>query len=408
MALALAGCGGPRPSSTIAPGSSDLAFDLYRKLRDREANFVFSPFSISTALAMLHAGARGQTAEEIARAAHFKDADSGVSAAFGQVTADMERDAQTVKERYRDDPRYTFGIANALWFQKDLPLHSDFKTLLADRYRASLNPINFTNPEQARRQINAWIDEHTQHKIKEIVPAGKPDRSAGIWVTNALYLQATWLEGFREEDTQPEDFWVTPAKAVKLPMMHQTVAHGVAEYAESDDCQLLLLPCTAFSRLALAVVLPRKRDGLADLERSMTESRLESLIASAWTPAVQLSLPRFTVESNFEMKTILEALGIHQAFREHADFSGVTDSRPLWLSAIFHKGFLAVNEKGIEAAAAAGGEGPLDGHENLVTFRADHPFMFMILHYRAPKSMKFVKGAGQIFFLGRFLKPPAR
>jgi serpin B len=213
------------------------------------------------------------------------------------------------------------------------------------------------------------------------------------------------LEGFREQDTRPEDFWTAPGQAVKVPMMHQTVANSVAEYAESDDCQLLVLPCTAFSRLALAVVLPKKRDKLADLERSMTEARLKSLIASAWTPAVQLSLPRFTIQSDLEMKPILEALGIHRAFQEQADFSGVSDRRPLWLSAVFHKGFVAVNEKGIEAAAAAGGEGPLDGHENLVTFRADHPFIFMILHYKAPKSMKYAKGTGQLFFLGRFVEP---
>jgi serpin B len=250
------------------------------------------------------------------------------------------------------------------------------------------------------------VDEHTHNKIKEIVPPGKPDRLAGFWLTNALYVAATWLEGFREEDTQQEDFWATPGMAVKVPMMHQTVAHGVAEYAESDDCQLLVLPCTGFSRLALAVVLPKKRDGLAGLERSMTESRLKSLIASASTWTVEISLPRFTIESDLDMNSILEALGIHQAFEKQADFSGVSDRRPLWLSAVFHKGFVAVNEKGIEAAATAGGEGPLDGHESLVTFRADHPFVFMVLHYRAPKSMKFTKGAGQIFFLGRFVAPP--
>jgi len=395
LIVVTAGCNSPPRGSPVAPGSNELAFDIYGKLRDREANFVFSPYSISTGLAMLYAGARGRTADEIAQAGRFTLSARRLHSAFGDSLRDLQADVRAVRASHGT---YDMLVANALWLKKDCLFESDFKAAVSEQYQGAPKSVDFAKADQARQQINGWVEEHTEHKIADLVTASQLDSLTCMLLTNAIYMRATWGVNFDEKETRPQDFWPPSGQAVTVPMMHRMVSEGdLARYADSDDCQVLLLPCIGRSGLVFVVILPKKRDGLADLERSLTYSRVEKLLSEFRNPEIDLSLPRFKVQSQLDLKPVLTALGIELAFKKTADFSGISDCQPLWVSAASHKAFLDVNERGIEAAAASGFEGTNDGidESKRVTFKADHPFMFLIRHRKS----------GQIFFMGRLADP---
>ena len=373
---------------TLVRGNTEFALDLYQKLRTAEGNLFFSPYSISTALAMTYAGARGNTEAQMAKALHFTLDQKQLHPAF----AFLEARLKTVQEK----GHIQLKVANRLWPQVGYPFLEEFLALTKKYYGVLITPVDYRDPEAAREIINAWVEEKTQGKIKELIPPGILDHLTRLVLTNAIYFKGNWASRFDKTLTANAPFWVTPAEAVEVPMMAQK---GEFRYAENDKLQILELPYVG-DDLSLIVLLPKKVDGLTELEDTLTVETLREWTASLWKREVQVFLPRFRLGCRYRLKDTLKAMGMTDAFDESkADFSGM-DGRVHWLYIfkVFHNAFIDVNEEGAEAAAATAviiKARSMRVPTPPVTFRADHPFVFLIRE----------NSTGSILFLGRVVNP---
>jgi serpin B len=374
--------------SAIVEATNQFALDLYQQLRSEEGNLFYSPSSISTALAMTSAGAVGETKAEMNRTLHFQMPND-------QLHAEMR--ALQAFWRTSDRKGIRLNLANRLWGQQRYEFLPEFLRVTRDSYGAELGRLNFANSDEARQTINTWIEEQTQGKITDLIPAGTISTDTRLVLTNAVYFHGIWAAPFDKQRTQDEDFYLTAADKIKVPLMHRW---DEFRYAAVDDLQVLELPYGDGS-LAMVVLLPKKVDGLADLEAKLTVKNLQRWMASVQhEDEVKVYLPKFKTTSQFEMSRTLRAMGMPSAFDANAaDFSGMTGGRDLFISAVIHKAFVDVNEEGTEAAAATGvimetTSAPLQPQEPRV-FRADHPFVFMIRD----------KGNAAILFMGRMTNP---
>jgi serine protease inhibitor len=390
VAVALAGAAAePKADRTaLVAGNNDFAFDLYGKLAAQEGNLFLSPYSISTALGLADAGARGATAEEMAKALHFTLEPQRLNAAFGDLQKELNGDSK--------NRRFQLNVANALWGQKGYGFLPEYVQLARDDYGAAVKEVDFQgNAEKARQTINGWVEEQTQDKIKELLQPGVIMPDTRLVLTNAIYFKAAWLHPFNEKQTKKEDFRLPgDKKAGDVPLMHQNEDYA---YYEDDALQMVTLPYEG-GELSMVVLLPKKVDGLPDLEKSLSAAKLAEWQGKAKTYDVDLILPKFKVTAEFGLKPALEGLGMKKAFTPGADFSGISKSEKLMISAVIHKAYVDVNEKGTEAAAATAvvfAPTAIPPVRQKATFRADHPFVFAIRH----------NATGSILFLGRVVNP---
>jgi serpin B len=372
----------------LVKGNTAFALDLYRQLRTARGNLFFSPYSISTALAMTYNGARGQTAKEMARALHFPGDRNAMNPAFTNLIRTMQSGG-----KHRG---YQLLTANALWGQKSYAFEKEFLDGTRKYYWAGLKEVDFRDaPEEARREINRWVEEQTRDHIKDLIGQGVLTGETRLVLTNAIYFKGKWANEFRKAVTTDEKFWLTKAKKVSPPMMHQ---QHKFRYAERNDVQVLELPYKG-EDVSLVIVLPRAKDGLAALERALSPAQLSRWLDGLAPATVSVTLPRFKMTAAFRLEEQLAALGMKQAFKMEADFSGMEPQKELFLSAVIHKAFVEVNEEGTEAAAATGvvveAKSEKRVEDEVHSFRADHPFLFMIRENRS----------GSILFLGRLSDP---
>lgn len=373
---------------TLVEGNTAFALQLYGTLRSAEGNLALSPYSISSALAMTYAGARGQTARQMEQTLHFDQKQTDLHALFGRLDSALKT-AQGSKE---------LNIANSLWPQEKYPFREEFLSLLRKNYGATVTPLHYEREtERARVTINQWVDDKTQHKIAEIIGPRVLNDLTRMVLVNAIYFKGTWATPFPEFATQPDRFFTKPDTTVTVPFMHK---RGRFSYGENDQLQLIAMPY-AGGQLKMIILLPRSRDGIGQLEKSLTAANL-----SAWTSGMQdqqvdVALPKFKMSSGFNLAKTLAALGMKDAFdMDRADFSGM-DGKSHWLyiSAVLHKAYVDVNEKGTEAAAATAvvmmARGMAPPAEPPRVFRADHPFLFLIRD----------STTGSILFMGRVSQP---
>ena len=389
--------GGARPSGregrrpddkpAVAQGSNAFAVDLYGVLREAKGNIFFSPYSISTALAMTWAGARENTAAQMAKVLHVDLPPERLHRAFSALIAEINK---------AGGEGCQLSVANALWGQNGYGFLDGFLKLLRQHYAAELTEVDFVRAtEAARKAINDWVAQQTNDKIKDLIQPGVLDALTRLVLTNAVYFKGDWADPFDKEATADGPFWLSADKSVEVPMMNQT---GDFAYAESDQCQVLELPY-AGDALSTVVVLPRARDGLARLEAELTEQKLADWLARPRRRKVVVTIPRFKLTSQFGLVPTLKKLGMTDAFSvPPADFSGMNGRLDLFISAVIHKAYVDVNEEGTEAAAATAVVVMLGGvppREERTVFRADHPFIFLIRH----------NPSGSILFIGRLANP---
>jgi serpin B len=376
--------------SEIVEDSNQFALDLYQRLRSKEGNLFFSPSSISTALAMTYAGAAGETEAEMAKTLHY------------QMSKKRLHEAMNALQAFWKTPDKKTGIrlnqANRLWGQESNEFLPEFMAVTRDQYGAELARLNFAQSEAARETINRWVEEQTQDKIIDLIPAGAISSDTKLVLTNAVYFHGIWADPFKKKVTKDEDFYIAATDKIKVPMMHRS---DEFRYGTSDDLQILELPY-GNGTISMVVLLPRKIDGLADLEEKLTFRNLRIWTAGVHNEhKVQVYLPRFKTTSQFELSGMLRAMGMESAFDANtADFSGMTGAKDLFISAVIHKAFVDVNEEGTEAAAATGvimapTAAVIDEPKEPPVFRADHPFLFMIRDNRSQA----------ILFLGRIMNP---
>jgi len=388
---------------TIVEGNNKFSLALYAKLREREGNLFFSPYSISTALAMTYAGARGQTEAQMAEVLHFpiiispgKELSSTIvpdrqqfASAFGKIVKDLN--ARGKKGSYE------LTVANALWGQKGYGFLEEFLQLLKTNYDGQLNEVDFvTATEAARNTINSWVEKKTNNKIKNLIGPGVLDAMTRLVLTNAIYFKGNWQSQFKEDRTRPAPFTLLNGDKVEVPMMNQTAEFG---YMETEDLQGLELPYVD-KELSMIILLPKKIDGLSEFERTFTLENISQWLGKLGKREVIVSIPKFKMTSQFSLASVLKSMGMTDAFSpEKADFSGMNGKTDLFISAVIHKAYVDVNEEGTEAAAATGVTMRLTsvGPSQIPVFQADHPFLFLI---RDNKTRS-------ILFIGRVTNPKA-
>lgn len=371
----------------LAKGNNQFALDLYTKLKNAPGNLFVSPYSVSTALAMTYAGARGQTEKNMAATLHFDLSPEQLHPAFASLMHGIQKDVSEGGNQ--------LNIANALWAQMGEKYLESFLELTRRYYGAGFREVDFRRAaETARLTINKWVEEQTKGKITDLIKGGMLDE-ASLVLTNAIYFKGVWAAQFKKDQTRDDPFTVTLDKVVTVPIMHQTSEFG---YLQGEGFQALELPY-AGERLSMIVLLPAREDGLPALEKQLSCKNLDHWIAGLRKQEVILSLPRFKMTCEFRLDETLKAMGMANAFSPGADFSGMDGKRELFIGAVVHKAFVDVNEEGTEAAAATAVImlRSAQGAHHAPVFRADHPFLFLIRDVRT----------GSILFMGRIVNPNA-
>jgi len=374
------------PSEQLAAASNAFAADIYGELAGKPGNLFFSPFSLQIALSMTLAGARGETAVEMREVLHLPGSGPGLHAG---IAAWQERLRSAT-----NDSLFELSIANRLWGQEGVEFLAPFLSTCRDRYGAELGAVDFGQSETARRTINDWVAEQTRDRIQDLIPGGALTRDTQLVLTNAIYFLGSWRHTFAAEATAEAPFFLAGGGEVPTPLMFQEERF---RYAEIDGAQLLEMPYRD-APLTMLVVLPRERDGLAAVERRLAAADLEVWIQALRNRKVRVHLPRFETTASFRLNDILTRLGMTTAFTSQADFSGMTAAERLFISDVLHKAFVAVDEKGTEAAAATAivmSRTSMPPPEDPVEFRADRPFLFLIRDLRT----------GTVLFLGLLVDP---
>jgi serpin B len=389
LALAAAAAVAPPAAVTdpaVVQGNTAFAFDLYAQLREKAGNRFFSPFSVSTALAMTSAGAKGQTFDEMVKTLHLPPGADAAHAGFGALMHQLQADPEK--------RGFELSVANALWGQQGLPFRKEFLDLTQKQYGAGLNTVDFNNPEQARQTINRWVEQHTKDRIKDLFAPGSLQRSTGLVLTNAIYFKGQWKQKFEEKMTSPQPFHLGSGRDVQAPLMHKG---GRFAYFANDKLQAVELPYGG-GDVSMVVLLPKSADGLGALEQSLDAATVDGWLGKLRSMPGDVYLPRFKMTDEFDLTQTLQDMGMKAAFTGRADFSGMLTTEPLMIGKVVHKAFVEVNEEGTTAAAATGVamvRASAPAKEERFTFRADHPFVFLI---RDAKS-------GSVLFVGRVANP---
>ena len=328
---------------SLAGGNTAFALDLYARLKTADGNLFFSPYSISTCLAMTYAGARGDTAAQMAQTLHFDTNQNQLAAAFGELQRQLNKE--------QEKKGIELDIANGIWAQKDHPFLPTFLDVARQSYGANLKQIDFrTRSETARMEINDWVGHKTKGKITDLIQPGVLTPATQLVLVNAIYFKGQWAREFAKHNTTNAPFSVTPTRKLQVPLMNLTADF---KYAEVDGLQLLELPY-AGDDLSMVVFLPRDVDGLKSVEDLLNKQTLDRWLAQAREQKVAVFLPKFKLTAQFSLAKPLGEMGMTDAFSPRADFSGMDGERDLYISAVVHKAFVDVNEEGTEAAAATG------------------------------------------------------
>lgn len=373
-------------------GNTAFAVDLYQAIRTEPGNLFFSPHSISTALAMTYAGAEGSTETQMKDTLHFGVAEPALHAAFNKL--DLALSSRGENAEATDGKAFRLRITNAIWGQKDYTFLPTFLDALAENYGAGLRVLDFQNAaESARQTINGWVEDETEGKIKDLLPERSIRNSTRLVLTNAIYFNAAWRDPFPEDATQPGTFHLVDGGQVSVPMMKQD--SRVYRYDAGDGYQAVELPYDG-NELSMVVMVPDEGT-FGDFEAAWNTDKISAVLDRLGGAEVTLTMPKFRFEFPLGLKEVLMGMGMADAFEGlSADFSGINGRRDLYISDVLHKAFVAVDEKGTEAAAATAvivGEVSLPPGPFTVVL--DRPFLFLIRDLQT----------GAILFVGRVVNP---
>ncbi len=378
-------------ATAFVQANREFAVALYKELRRArpDDNLLVSPHSVAAMLAMVYAGAREQTASQIGEAAHFVLPDARLHAAFGSLDADLL--SRTKKVAASADP-FTLQVANAAWAAKNLSFADDYVALLTQSYGAGPRSVDFeADPEAARAQINAWVLAQTNQRIANLLPPGSLPADAALVLTNAVYFKAAWAYPFNTARSADGEFSRLDNSTVTVPMMQD---RGPMRYGEHAGHQVIELPYVGHE-VSMIAILPEGDFGR--FENNLSAATLDRLIRSLSGESGTLTMPRFSFDSSADMKRALQSLGMRDAFdRASADFSGMNDQGALYISDVFHKTFIAVDEQGTEAAAASAAVAvPISEPMGGFQMTLNRPFLLLI--YDRPTS--------SVLFIGRVVDP---
>ena len=386
----------PSPSPSVASylfytpplANNHCAIDLYATQKDQAGNLFFSPFSISSALALAGEGAQGATAQEIWTALKLNPDAAARQAAYAAVMAEVNRAGKP----------YTLVTANDVWLENSMGCLGAYRNVVTGPYQASVSLLNFIgDPAGSLGAINSRVADETNNVIQNLLPGGFVTTDTRLVLTNAIYFKAAWKTLFETYDTSDDPFYPTPGAPVTVPTMHVTMSANQGDY--HGLAQVLEMPYVD-EDVSMYVFLP-PAGGMPALENDLTGSAFSEWIAawraggtSSWDAAI--SFPKFTFETSMDLKPALQSLGVQTAFTASADFKGIADT-DFRLDGAVHKAFVQVNEEGTEAAAATGVGGGIATSVSAgpTPFTVDHPFLFVIYENRADT----------VLFIGRVNQP---
>ncbi len=376
----------------ITEGNNEFALDLYRSLHTQSGNMIFSPYSISLALAMTYAGARGETESQMAQTMHYSLPPAQLHPAFNALDLQLEQQGQPTAP---DVQPLQLNIANGVWAQSGHPFLPAFLDLIAEDYGAGIHLADFiNNPEPARQEINQWVSDQTKGKIKDLIPQGALDAMTRMVLANAIYFKGDWQTVFDPNSTQGAPFHLLDGSQVQVKMMTNTLYD--LPFTSGDGYQAVELPYQGGN--AVMDLLVPDSGKFSDFESGLDNQKLEEIFQRLSPTGVALGLPKFSYSSEFGLADTLKSMGLVDAFDpQAADFSGMDGLRDLYIGSVIHKAFVAVDEKGTEAAAATAvimraASAPAGEMTHLII---DRPFLFVIRD----------SATGQILFIGRVVNP---
>ncbi|KAM7390750.1 hypothetical protein PAMA_008781 [Pampus argenteus] len=417
-------------STLLSKANTDFSLALLKKLSDDDntANIFFSPFSISSALAMVLLGARGNTATQMSEVLCFTEVETPQQAGAQQMQMQMQMQqqvqstlplnllkvclktqtfqddvhtsfSQLLSELNKPDAPYALSVANRLYGEQSYQFVEEFLAETRKHYNAELESVDFkSSAEAARVNINSWVEKNTQGKIKDLLVQDVVDDTTRLVLVNAIYFKGTWNMQFMEDFTVDAQFRINKNDTKPVKMMCQQSKFPLAFIAEAN-CQILEMPYKG-KDLSMLIFLPNDIEddatGLEKLEKQLNYEKF-----TEWThpdmmseTEVEVQVPRFKMEETYDLKDVLTSMGMVDAFDETtSDFSGMSPANDLVLSKVVHKAFVEVNEEGTEAAAATGAS--MSNFMMPPAFTADHPFLFFIRH----------NSSMSVLFAGRYCSP---
>lgn len=380
--------------TTLARDNTAFAFGLYAKLvgNDPKKNLFISPYSISSALAMTFAGARGDTATQMSSVMHFNLPEDRLHPAFNALDLVLEsRGSESVDK----GKPFELSIANALWGQTGFPFEQAFLDLLAKNYGAGMMLVDFIHAtESARLAINAWVEEQTHQRIKDLLGPGTITADTRLVLTNTIYFNAGWLDKFKKDLTHSEPFYPLDSTKINVDMMHMDQSLDLP-YTKTSEFQAVALPYVG-EKVEMVVILP-KAGRFNAVESGLTGQKFMEILADMKLSMGKVSMPAFGMEYKASLGKPLQDMGMTTAFSSNADFTGMTKQGGLAISDVIHQTFLKVDEEGTEAAGATavvmvGTSVPVDPPFEMIVNR---PFIFAIVD----------RPTGAVLFLGRVLSP---
>jgi serpin B len=376
----------------IADSNNLFAFKLYHEVKkNSKENLFFSPFSISTALAMTYAGAKKETGKQMRNTLHFSLEQNTFHTAYKTYLEKIESD--TGKD-------LIIGIANSLWIANSFELLKSFSETVTTDYKTDAYNVAFTPPaaiEDTRHQINYWVEQKTNNKIKDLIQPLMLDPFTRLVLVNAIYFNGKWKYWFPKDSTRKAAFYKSDGNTPNADMMRKTTQY---KYYEDDFLQSIEIPYTG-DKVSLVVFLPKDRGGIDDIESKLDYSYYSKIVACfsrIRTQKVILSFPKFKTTLSFELGKALSNMGMPVAFNQHlADFTGMSKDS-LYISKVIHKAFIDVSEEGTEAAAATAVVMKMSmsvAPRPIPVFNANHPFIFVIRD----------EATGAILFMGKIMDP---
>jgi serpin B len=371
----------------LVRGNNALAFEMYRA-ESGYGNLIFSPYSISLAFSMAYAGARGETETQMAEVMNYLPQEAQHSA-FNV----LEQRMSGLGEKGSGNAAVPFrlNIANAAWGQQGYSFEDAYLETLAGHYGAGLRTLDFGQPEEASEEINAWIEDQTEDRIKNLVSPDVITPSTRLVLANAIYFKASWLSRFEEERTQSGPFTTADGDEITVPLMRQAMD---LPYAEGDGYQAVRLPYKG-EAADMLIILPEE-DRFEQVEDRLNADFFDELREQFSLQYVRLTMPRFDFETDLALVELLKMMGMTTPFDSGtANFSGITGQKELVISEALHRANITVDEKGTEAAAATVLVMPVSGRPEPIEMTADRPFIFAIAE----------RETATILFLGRVMDP---
>ena len=377
----------PEGIAEVVTANNQFAIDMYQQINGQteqvDKNVFFSPYSLSTAMAMLYAAAEGETKAQIQKTFHYP------------VPAILNPNSAALYNQFnKPNPDYKLATVNDLWMQQGLTPTKSYIDTVQRYYSGQVTALDFEgSPDPARQTINKKIAEKTKQLIPELLPKGSIQSDTAVVLTNAVYFKGDWTLPFTAERTSAQPFYNAIGRASTVQMMQQ---QSYFDYYEDKQVQIVQLPYKG-DDLSMLVVLPKFNHKLAmqQLANSLSATKIKQWSSSLVRQEVNLHLPKFKLDTRYQMKTLLADMGMPKAFNNGAEFNLYADGTPIKLDEVYHQAVVTVDEKGTEAAAATAAVGMYTGMSYPVEFKADHPFIFMI------KDNK----TDAILFLGQVNKP---